>query len=130
MGNLSQCSDGTYVTGSQINRNYVKSKKEKYSGISYTPMCEACEIERGNDNDHTIAQARCKIIHKTELIWHKGNYVWSCRKCHHQWENFKSGEWVHHKNVEQRLAFLKEHDPEGYTIRIEFTKAALENTTE
>lgn len=128
MPNKYQCSDGTYVTDSVIRFRYLSSKKEKHAGTMCIPMCEGCESERGNDNDHTIAQARCKVLGKTELIWNQMCYVWSCRKCHHQWENFKSGEWVHHKNVEQRMAFLKEHDPEGYTKRIEFTKAALENT--
>lgn len=127
MANKFLCSDGTYVTQDQIRHKYAKSRSKKYAGITSIRMCEACEVEPSVDNDHTIAQARCKFIGKTELIWHPDNYPRSCRKCHHEWENFKSGEWVHHKNVVQRLEFLKEHDPEGYQIRIEFTKASLES---
>jgi hypothetical protein len=124
-----KCSDGTWVTKQQIRNNYGKARKERYEGVLIAPMCEGCGKEKGSDNDHTIAQARCKVIHKTELIWHFGNFVWSCRTCHRQWENFKSGEWVHHNNVEQRLRFLKENDPEGYIIRIELTQWALEQNT-
>jgi hypothetical protein len=118
-----KCSDGSTVTQSVIQVRYERSREVKYF---YTPTyCECCEQERGTDSDHTIAQARCKVIHKTELIWHTGNYEWSCRVCHKQWENFKSGEWVLHKNVVKRLTFLKEHDPEGFRIRIELTVGEL-----
>lgn len=124
---MNKCSDGTLVSPSQINKRYFESRKKKYSGITFTPICEGCNKDRSVDNDHTIAQARCKVIHKTELIWHPLNYVRSCRKCHMEWENFKSGEWIHHLNVRERLAFLKEHDPDGFNVRIELTKGNLEN---
>jgi hypothetical protein len=42
-----------------------------------------------------------------------------------KWEQFKSGEWVHLRNAEQCLRFLKENDPEGYQIRIELTKGEI-----
>lgn len=88
------------------------------------PQCGGCGDEP-NDFDHTIAKARCKELHKTELIWSTLNQEFSCRLCHRQWEAYKSGDWINHRNVERRLAFLKEHDPEGYQKRIEFTKASL-----
>jgi hypothetical protein len=128
MANKYLCSDGTYVTQSQINNRYRWSKEKKYAGITTTLLCEGCQKETGNDNDHTIAQARCKVIGKTELIWNPKCYVWSCRKCHHEWENFKSGEWVRHKNVEERLRFLKEHDPEGFNVRITLTESSLKES--
>jgi hypothetical protein len=122
----SKCSDGTPpLSQAQIRVRYNKARQEKYEGYS-SGVCECCGKEQGNDSDHTIAQARCKKLHKTQLIWHKGNFVWSCRKCHQEWENFKSGEWLKHKNVTERLAFLKEHDPEGFAVRVNFTRSSLE----
>ena len=123
MANMYYCSDGTRVSEATIKRRYEESKRDKYEGYS-SIQCEGCEAMSVH-NDHTIAKARCKVIHKTELIWHKGNYVRSCEKCHHEWEGFKSGDWVNHKNVESRLQFLKENDPEGYQIRVELTKSIL-----
>lgn len=124
MANTYECSDGTRITQATIDRRYSQSREEKYQGFSVTLRCQCGE--QGNDNDHTIAQRRCKDIRKTELIWNPDNYVWSCRKCHHEWENFKSGEWLRHSNSAERLAFMREHDFEGYMIRITLTQAALE----
>lgn len=125
MAILHKCSNGEGVTQATIDRRYAKAREKKYAGITTRLPCEACG-EPGNDNDHTIAQARCKVIHKTELIWDPENFPWSCRKCHREWENFKSGDWVHHANSEQRLRYLKEHDPEGFRVRIELTTFSLE----
>lgn len=130
MANRYKCSDGTYVTQAQIDRKYAASRKKKYEGYTTTLLCQGCEQVNGNDNDHTIAQARCKVIGKTELIWNPDNYPWSCRHCHREWENFKSGEWINHKNVDERLAFMKAHDPEGFNVRIELTKLALHEKEE
>lgn len=122
--NYSECSDGAMVSQATIKRNLSESYREKYWNIS-SAVCECCQSEMSVDSDHTIAQARCKEIHKTELIWNPGNYVRSCRVCHKQWENFKSGDWLLHKNVIERLAFMQEYDPEGYTIRVELTEFEL-----
>lgn len=118
------CSDGTRVTESTIRANYSNALKEKHKGKGII-IC-GCGCNRmAIHNDHTIAKARCKQIHKTELIWCHNNFESSCERAHRQWENFKSGEWINHRNMEQRLAFLKKHDPEGYRIRIELTILAL-----
>lgn len=120
------CSDGRRVSQSTIDRKYAQARKEKHI-FSPIGVCECCGKKPAIDNDHTIAQARCKQIHKTELIWNPLCFVSSCRNCHMDWERFKNGNWINHKNVEQRLRFLKEHDPEGYNKRIELTKMSLEN---
>lgn len=125
MANMYYCSDGSRVSQATIDRRYAEARKKKYAGVFARLPCESCG-QPGNDNDHTIAQARCKVILKTELIWHPENFPWSCRTCHRQWENFKEGEWIKHGNVEERLRFLKEHDPEGFTVRIELTTFILE----
>lgn len=88
-------------------------------------LCEGCQEVRAVHNDHTIAKARCKVIHKTELIYDLNNFVDSCERCHKQWEAFKTGDYLLHKNVEQRLAYMKEHDPEGYNERIHLTELSI-----
>lgn len=117
------CSDGTRVSENTINRKYSEALKEKHLYNS-SPRCENCG-EQAVHNDHTIARARCKVIHKTELIWNPMNFVSSCAKCHTEWENFKSGDWLLHNNVEERLRIVKLYDPEGYKKRIELTKFSL-----
>lgn len=124
MANMYFCSNGTRVSEATIKARYGASLRDKYEGYSSLP-CGGCGAQSVH-NDHTIAKARCKVIHKTELIWNKKCFVRSCEKCHHEWEGFKSGEWVNHLNVEERLTFLKENDPDGYQIRVELTKIALE----
>jgi len=125
MANMFICTDGTRVSESGIKARYSKALKEKHGGQPAS-VCEGCGQEQCVHNDHTIAKARCKVIHKTELIWHHGNFVSSCERCHKQWENFKSGEWLNHLNVVHRLLFLKTHDPEGYNTRVHLTALALE----
>ena len=80
-------------------------------------MCQCCQQEIAVDHDHTISQARCKTLHKTELIWDSDNWSSSCRECHKEWESYKSGRFEEHKNVIQRMLFVKEHDPEGFRKR-------------
>ncbi len=118
--NLSYCSNGERVSEATIQRRYSQSLKEKHE-YQRTKICECCGKRQAMHNDHTIAKARCKVIHKTELIWNPNNYVDSCEICHKEWESFKSGEWVFHLNSGERLRFLKEHDPEGYQVRTELT---------
>jgi len=125
MANKAYCSNGERVSQATIDRRYAEARKKKHEGNG-RPMCGGCEERYADHNDHTIAQARCKVIHKTELIWHPGNFEDSCHICHGQWEAFKSGEWLNHKNIEQRLRFLKEHDPEGFKVRIELTELYLQ----
>ena len=74
------------------------------------------------DNSHIIGKARLKQLHKTELIWNPLSYFNSCRGCHLNWEAVKGGRWVFNANLEACMLFLKEHDPEGYRIRIEIMK--------
>lgn len=111
------CSDGTRVSQSTIDRKYSEALRAKYPDMIGTPCCEACGGQ-SHDSDHTIARARCKELHKTELIWDSDNFPRSCRICHSQWEDVKGLKWVDHHNVAQRLLYLKKHDPEGYNYRM------------
>lgn len=126
MANSYLCSDGTRVTQLQINARYSKAIREKHQGNGH-PTCECCHKVPANDNDHTISQKRCKEIGKTELIWDHRNFVSSCRKCHNQWESYKSGDYILHKNVVERLGFMMDKDPEGYEIRKELTRDGINN---
>lgn len=119
------CSDGTRISEAGIRARYGDALREKHAGNPH-PMCQCGCGGPAVHNDHTIARARCKVIHKTELIWHPGNFESSCEKAHTQWEGFKSGEWILHANAVKRLLFLREHDFEGYMVRITLTQGALE----
>lgn len=123
--NKAFCSNGERVSQATIDRRYAEARKKKHAG-NPRPLCGGCEEFYADHNDHTIAQARCKVLHKAELIWDLNNFEDSCHTCHNEWEAFKSGEWLKHKNVEKRLRFLKEHDPEGFKVRIELTELHLQ----
>ena len=118
-------SDGKRYSETMIRARYAKALKEKHQGNG-PPMCEAYPNERAIHNDHTISQKRCKQLHKTELIWNPDNFVSSSARAHTEWEAIKGGEWIHHANCEQRLAFLKEHDPEGFESRIHLVQLSLQ----
>lgn len=110
------CTNGEAVSQSTINRRYSEALKTKHSGQGIT-MCECCRKERAQDNDHTISQKRCKEIGKTELIYDPENFVSSCRSCHNSWESYKSDEFRHHLNYEERMNYLHKHDLQSYFKR-------------
>jgi len=112
----SKCTDGRRVSQETIDREYSKSLREKHAGKEYF-TCEGCGMPAVH-NDHTIARARCKQLHKTELIWDPNNYVSSCAKCHQEWEDWKSGKYLEHHNAAIRMLYLKRNYPERYTIRM------------
>jgi hypothetical protein len=118
-------SDGKRYSETMIRRRYAEALKDKHQGNG-PAMCEAYPDERAVHNDHTISQKRCKQIHKTELIWNPDNFVSSSARAHTEWEAIKGGEWLHHANVDQRLKFLKEHDPEGFDTRINLVSLSLQ----
>lgn len=122
---MSYCSNGDRISQAAIDRRYGIALRQKHEG-NPRPICEGCLDRLAEHNDHTIAKARCKVIHKAELIWHPGNFVSSCPTCHAQWEAIKGGEWINHANVDQRLKFLKDHDPEGFNIRVELVTLSLQ----
>jgi len=81
------------------------------------PMCEAYPELLAVDHDHTISQARCKQLHKTELIWNPDGIEFSSRIAHSEWESYRSGRFEEHANVIKRMLFVKKHDPEGFRKR-------------
>lgn len=110
----------------KVSKKQTSIKRELQEAYAYKATltanqmhCDGCESTYWDDRDHTISQKRCKDIGKPELIWNVDNIEYSCRECHMAWESYKSGEFRHHKNFERRMAFMKEHDYEGYVKRME-----------
>jgi hypothetical protein len=119
MAITSKTSTGELLTDQTIKRRYSQAIKEKHQD-SPIKICQGCGIRKAEHNDHTISQKRCKQIHKSELIYDPDNFVDSCPICHNQWESYKSGEYLDHNNAAERMLFMKQHDPEGYNIRINY----------
>jgi hypothetical protein len=124
--NVIYTSDGEAINHDVAMRRYSAALARKHEGRSGFGACAACLERRAVHNDHTIAKARCKHIHKAELIYDPDNFEDSCEICHKEWESYQGGEWLLHHNCEKRLRFLKEHDPEGYQKRVELTDLALQ----
>lgn len=86
-----------------------------------TKVCAATGVNEYDtiiDHDHTIAQARCKEIGKTELIWSEANIEYSSRKAHQEWESYKDGKFITHANFQKRMDFVKHNDPEDFEKRM------------
>lgn len=82
-------------------------------------ICECCGEERvGQGNhDHTINQAECRRLGKTELMWDPDNISHSCNKCHAEWEAKKNPAWKKHLNADKRMLYLEKNDPEDWRFR-------------
>lgn len=111
-----KCSDGTRVTQGQIDRRRSKAYEQMHDP-SIT-QCAAYPFISWNDHDHTISQARCKQLGKTELIWDVQNIEFSSRLAHNEWESYGSGCFEEHANVLTRMLYLKRHDPERFEKRM------------
>ena len=118
---LYKCSNGSEVTESQIKTKLSRA----YKTTAFSPLCECCGTEPATEHDHTISKARCKVLHKTELIWDSHNWSDSCRSCHGQFESYKSGECNQHLNYMKRIMFMKEHDIEGFKKRLIYIQDKL-----
>lgn len=115
--NKYKTSTGDMVSQATIDRNYSMSLKAKHAGCAMR-LCEGCGYSLAVHNDHTISRKRCKELGLADLIWEPKNFVSSCEKCHHEWEDYKSGNWILHKNVAFRLWFMRKHDHEGFMKRM------------
>ena len=110
-------SDGTWIDSNNI-RSKTKASYRRQEREDPVEYCECCGAALADDHDHTISQKRCKELKKTELIWDPENWSRSCRRCHSEWESYKSGKFRNHKNYVKRMWFMKKHDPEGYRKRL------------
>jgi len=107
---------GEELTQTQINSRRAKAYSENTKPIE--SMCKCCDKRHAEHRDHSISQARCKQLHKVELIWDPLNWSLSCSVCHNSWESYKNSAFKEHKNYSIRMNFVKLHDPEGYRKRI------------
>ncbi len=110
--NTFNCSDGTKVTQTQINNRLTRSYKR--NAYIESTSCLGCG-NPAQGHAHIIAQARCKRIGKTELIWNPANYFEACNACNLAIENPKGKDWRYLKNIDHCLLFIKEHDPQLFT---------------
>jgi hypothetical protein len=111
MANRYFCSNGDRVTQSMIDLKYKKSRVARYAG-NPVRWCHGCGKTLCNGSAHIIAQARCKTLHKTELIWDWNNFFPACNACNMAIENPKGEAWKSLLNIEECLAFIELHDPE------------------
>lgn len=106
------CSSGKKVTQAEINR-YRESAYNYQAQSTTVTKCHGCG-QPATCRAHIIAQARCKQLNKTELIWHLGNFFPSCFKCNSAIESPKGQEWKTLKNIDACIQFIYEHDKELY----------------
>lgn len=106
------CSDGTRVTQDQIDRFRSAAYKLKYPVQEAT--CHGCWMRKAHGSAHSIPQARCKQLGKTELIWHPGNIWPACIQCNNRAENPNGEGWKKLLVKDEMLAFIKIHDQELY----------------
>lgn len=111
--NLSLCSDLTMVSQDEINTKRAEAYRVAY-GDKGRQACRGCHEELAQGSAHSIPQARCKQIHKTELIWDVDNFWPACNKCNAIAENPKGNGWKKLKNKQQILRFIARHDHELY----------------
>ena len=109
-------SEGERISQDTINvRRSLAYKIEAQQMYNY--VCEGCNCNMATEHSHIIPQFRCKILHKAELCYDRANWFLSCRECHQDWENKKSGKFGKLKNINELLTFLEENDPEEYRKR-------------
>jgi len=105
------CSNGSRVSQAQIDKNYRHARAQKYAGM-HPGLCHGCNNAPPQGNAHIIAQARCKTLHKAELIWDPKGFFPACGSCNQAIENPKGEAWKELKNINYCLEFIERHDPE------------------
>jgi len=111
-----QTSSGELISKSSITNRLLRAYKRTKKPSDC--ICECCGEEMAVDHDHTLSRRICKILKCIELIWTEQNWSLSCRKCHHEWESYKSGLFKKHLNYQLRMEYLKKVSPEDYQKRI------------
>lgn len=121
--NKYRCSDGSYVTQSQINQRYAncieKIKEER------EPICQGSGVrDFPLSFSHTISRKRCKEIGKSDLVYDPDNIevegyhepTSNPIAAHNIWE---TGTW-HQKvkllNWNRKISYILYNDPEQYKI--------------
>ena len=85
--NTYECSDGSRLKQSVIERLITKAKAQKvrqqFDEHGYN-FCEDCKISSGTyiDCSHDVSVKKAKETSKTELCFDVNNITMLCRKCH------------------------------------------------
>ncbi len=116
-----RCSDSTLVSQQQIKINL----KLIYEVIDNTraQMCEGSgKFNVPLSHSHTISQARCKEIGKTELIWDEDNIFLeefeaptsNPQVAHNIWESGSIQKKMRLLNFDKKMRYMQQHDKETY----------------
>lgn len=127
-GRCKSCASKSYksaqskVTTAQQQINSQLKQTYKLIDSVRPQMCESCgSTSRPLSHSHTISVGRCKRIGKPELISDEGNIVLECfgasGYCHEIWEHGSLAQQKQLRTFEQKVAYIKEHDPELYQRR-------------
>lgn len=119
MANRYYCSNGERVSQVTINNR----RQKRYSEHFELDCCAGCGGP-ATCRAHIIAQARCKVLHKTELIWNPENWFLSCNACNSAIESYKSDACYKLFNYNQCLEVLKKYDQEMYLKHVTFGHAS------
>jgi hypothetical protein len=115
------CSDGTLVSQAEINENL--KIVYGFMDLDYRGYCSGCtRTNQPMSHSHTISQARCKLLGKTELIWDVRNIEFECFEgpcskptaCHNKWEVGSLEVKKTLINFTRKLEYIKLHDQETY----------------
>lgn len=121
-GEKFRCSSGRRVSQKEINSKRAATYSLMDARLKgATKVCAASGLNEYDtiiDHDHTIAQARCKELGMTELIWDERNIEYSAREAHRQWESYGDGAFIAHANFQKRMDFVKQYDPQGFERRM------------
>ena len=85
--NTYECSDGSRLKQSVIERLITKAKSQKvrqqFDEHGYN-FCEDCKISSGTyiDCSHDVSVKKAKETSRTELCFDVNNITMLCRKCH------------------------------------------------
>ena len=106
------CSDGSRVSQATIDKRRGEAYRERYGD---TPQsCHGCG-RTATCSAHIIAQARCKVLHLTDLIWNPLNFFPSCYICNSRIENPRGEGGKKLCNLEECLVVIREYDPVLYS---------------
>ena len=112
MPNYYYTSTGERITDATIKARLSKAYRERYGGEPH-PRCEETGLP-AQGSSHIVSQARCKQLHKSEMIYNPRNFFPATHQVNSRWESND----VTLRNYWTYMDVVKEIDPEGYQKRI------------
>lgn len=117
------CSNGERVSESTIKKRLANAYRTWYGGEPFQ-ICAGCG-GRAIETSHIVSKARCKELHRTELIWFRENTFPACRQCHVVFETINDPDWCGLLNVDECLEILEKYDNESYQKRLIIYEKAI-----